>query len=76
MPGFAALTDVTLTYLVDQYYSPDDELGVQWDDPEIGADWGVTDPVLSRRDQQNPARADIPTGKRPLLGPAPLPPTP
>ncbi|MGH9226751.1 MAG: dTDP-4-dehydrorhamnose 3,5-epimerase family protein [Acidimicrobiales bacterium] len=72
--GFAALTDLTLTYLVDQYYSPDDELGVRWDDPEIGADWGVTDPVLSGRDQKNPARAAIPTGLRPLLGPAPAPP--
>ena len=31
--GFASLTDLTLTYLVDSYYNPDDELGVAWDDP-------------------------------------------
>ena len=30
-----------------------------WDDPAIDADWGVTDPTLSARDQQNPARADL-----------------
>ena len=48
--GFASLTDVTLTYLVDGYYDPADELGVAWDDPDIGADWGVVDPVLSARD--------------------------
>jgi dTDP-4-dehydrorhamnose 3,5-epimerase len=64
--GFAALTDVTITYLVDQYYSPDDELGVAWDDPDIAADWGVTDPVLSGRDQSNPRRRDLPHGVRPL----------
>ncbi|HEX6595606.1 MAG TPA: dTDP-4-dehydrorhamnose 3,5-epimerase family protein [Acidimicrobiales bacterium] len=74
--GFAALTDLTMTYLVDQYYSPDDELGVAWDDPHVGADWGVADPILSDRDRSNPRRADLPPGQRPLLGPAPLPPTP
>src|SRR5436190_7605163 len=58
--GFAALTDATVTYLVDQYYNPDDELGVAWDDPAIGAEWGVSEPVLSGRDQRNPRKADLP----------------
>jgi dTDP-4-dehydrorhamnose 3,5-epimerase len=66
--GFAALTDLTLTYLVDNYYNPDDELGVAWDDPEIGADWGIDDPVLSDRDRKNPSRAGIPAGRRPYAG--------
>ena len=57
--GFAALTDMTITYLVDGYYNPADELGVAWDDPAIGADWGVTDPVVSARDQSNPRRSEI-----------------
>jgi dTDP-4-dehydrorhamnose 3,5-epimerase len=70
--GFAAITDLTITYLVDQYYSPDDELGVAWDDPDVGADWGLTDPVTSERDRTNPRRADIPRGKRPLMGGRPL----
>lgn len=64
--GFAALTDLTITYLVDGYYNPADELGVAWDDPDIGAAWGVTDPVLSRRDQSNPRRAEIPPEMRPI----------
>jgi len=63
--GFAALTDMVITYLVDGYYNAADELGVAWDDPAIGADWGVTDPILSERDQQNPARADLPANRRP-----------
>ena len=63
--GFAALTDMTITYLVDGYYNPADELGVAWDDPDVGADWGVTDPVLSARDRDNPRQADLPADRRP-----------
>ena len=63
--GFASLTDMTITYLVDGYYNPADELGVAWDDPEIGADWGLIDPVLSGRDAENPKRAAIPERVRP-----------
>ena len=63
--GFAALTDMTMTYLVDGYYNPADELGVAWDDPAIAADWGVTEPVLSDRDRTNPRRADLDPGRRP-----------
>jgi len=66
--GFAALTDLTLTYLVDQYYNAEDELGVAWDDPAIAADWGVADPIVSKRDQSNPSRTEIPAGRRPYLG--------
>jgi dTDP-4-dehydrorhamnose 3,5-epimerase len=57
--GFAALTDMTITYLVDGYYNPADECGVAWDDPDIDADWGVADPVLSGRDLANPRRKEI-----------------
>jgi dTDP-4-dehydrorhamnose 3,5-epimerase len=66
--GFAALTDLTITYLVDQYYNPADELGVAWDDPDVGADWGLTDVVLSDRDRKNPARRDLDGALRPTYG--------
>lgn len=66
--GFATLTDVLLWYLVDGYYNPADELGVAWDDPEIAADWAVTDPVLSARDRSNPRRSDIDGSVRPRYG--------
>ncbi len=66
--GFASLTDLTLTYLVDSYYNPADELGVAWDDPEIGANWGLTDPILSDRDRRNPRRADIDPARWPYSG--------
>ena len=63
--GFASLTDMTITYLVDGYYNPADELGVAWDDPAVDADWGLTDPVLSKRDQTNPSRHEIEPALRP-----------
>ena len=66
--GFAALSDVTITYLVDGYYNPADELGVAWDDPAVAADWGVRDPVLSARDRANPGRGAIPDAVRPRAG--------
>lgn len=64
--GFAALSDLTITYLVDRTYDPSDELGVAWDDLTVGADWGVTGPVLSERDRTNPARADLADSLRPV----------
>jgi dTDP-4-dehydrorhamnose 3,5-epimerase len=66
--GFASLTDVLLVYLVDAYYNPADELGLAWDDPDVAADWGVADPVLSERDRANPRRRDIPPALRPRAG--------
>lgn len=57
--GFAAITDMTITYLVDGYYNAADELGVAWDDPAVDADWGLSDPILSKRDQANPRRTDL-----------------
>ena len=66
--GFAALTDLTLTYLVDGYYNPDDELGVAWDDPDIAIDWGVGEPILSARDKGNPRRIDLAEALRPRAG--------
>ena len=65
--GFSALTDTVITYLVDGYYNPADELGVLWNDPAVGADWGVSDPILSARDQSNPLRSDLPAGRRPYF---------
>ncbi|HVM06670.1 MAG TPA: dTDP-4-dehydrorhamnose 3,5-epimerase [Acidimicrobiales bacterium] len=66
--GFASLTDLTLTYLVDGYYNGADELGLAWDDPAVKADWGVAGPVVSERDRTNPPRHDIPAGRRPYWG--------
>lgn len=57
--GFLALTDASLAYLVDNYYDGSDEHGIAWNDPEIGIDWGVKDPILSPRDLANPLLRDL-----------------
>jgi dTDP-4-dehydrorhamnose 3,5-epimerase len=57
--GFASLTDMAITYLVDSYYNPADENGVAWNDPSIKADWGLEDPLLSERDGNNPLSTEI-----------------
>jgi dTDP-4-dehydrorhamnose 3,5-epimerase len=66
--GFGAVTDLVITYMVDSYYNPDDELGVAWDDPDVAADWGIEHPVLSGRDQANPTRADLAPARWPHVG--------
>jgi dTDP-4-dehydrorhamnose 3,5-epimerase len=51
--GFAALTEnVALTYKVTDYYSPQSERTVLWNDPALGIDWGVSaeDAILSTKD--------------------------
>jgi dTDP-4-dehydrorhamnose 3,5-epimerase len=54
--------------MVDHYYDPDDELGVAWDDPDLGIDWSIEEPVTSVRDQKNPRRAEIPGDWLPTRG--------
>ena len=63
--GFYALTDATLTYIVDNYYDGADELGVAWDDPELSVPWNAESPILSPRDRQNPRWREIPMEKMP-----------
>lgn len=57
--GFLALTDATLTYLVDNFYDGDDELGIAWNDPDLAVDWRVDRPILSDRDGKNPLLRDV-----------------
>lgn len=52
--GFYAETGVVLQYLVDAYYSGEDEFGLAWDDPDLGIPWPNPRPLLSERDRSNP----------------------
>jgi dTDP-4-dehydrorhamnose 3,5-epimerase len=57
--GFCVLSDsADVIYRVSSYYDPELETGVAWDDPEIGIDWPIDDPVLSERDKSAPNLAD------------------
>jgi dTDP-4-dehydrorhamnose 3,5-epimerase len=57
--GFCALTDSFMTYLVDEFYDNSDERGIRWNDPALDIDWGVTSPIVSDRDKENPPLAEI-----------------
>ena len=57
--GFVTLTDdVEFLYKADNYYAPEADAGIRWNDPEIGIEWGVENPILSDKDKQNPFLKD------------------
>lgn len=58
--GFVTLTDeVEFLYKADNYYAPEADGGIRWNDPEIGVDWGVDNPILSAKDEKNPFLKDL-----------------
>lgn len=57
--GFVTLTDdVEVQYKVDEYYAPECDRSVRFDDPEIGVDWGIENPILSEKDKNAPLLKD------------------
>ena len=57
--GFVALTDdVNFCYKVDNLYSKECDRSIRFDDPAIGVEWGVSEPVLSDKDKNAPLLAD------------------
>jgi dTDP-4-dehydrorhamnose 3,5-epimerase len=58
--GFCVLTEAAeLEYKVTDFYSPADELGVIWNDPDLAIAWPVSDPILSQKDASLPLLAEI-----------------
>lgn len=57
--GFITLTnDVEFLYKADNYYVPEADAGIRWNDPDIGVEWGVKNPILSEKDKKNPFLKD------------------
>ncbi len=53
--GFVTLTDnVEVQYKVDEYYSPENDRSIRYDDPDIGINWGIDNPILSDKDIKAP----------------------
>ena len=58
--GFCVLSDTAVfEYKCDEYYYPDDEITVRWDDPQVGINWPVKEPVLSDKDATAPLLSEI-----------------
>ena len=58
--GFTALEDGTLfLYKCTDYYAPEAEGGLLWNDPALGIDWGVANPTVSAKDQVLPRLAAL-----------------
>lgn len=45
-------------YVTDNFYAPESDRSIRWDDPEIGVEWNVENPVLSPKDANAPALKD------------------
>jgi dTDP-4-dehydrorhamnose 3,5-epimerase len=53
--GFVTrLPDTEVQYKCSDVYAPECDGGIRWNDPTIGIDWGVSEPVLSAKDQVAP----------------------
>ena len=58
--GFAVLSELAdVCYQVSSYYDPATEAGIAWDDPDVGVEWRVENPLLSERDKAAPRLAEI-----------------
>jgi dTDP-4-dehydrorhamnose 3,5-epimerase len=58
--GFAVLSEVAdVAYLLSSVYDPATESGIAWDDPDVGVEWPVSDPLLSERDRAAPRLAEV-----------------
>jgi dTDP-4-dehydrorhamnose 3,5-epimerase len=58
--GFCVVSDVAdVTYKVSNYYDPQSERGIAFDDPDLGVRWPVDEPLVSERDRGNPTLKEI-----------------
>jgi dTDP-4-dehydrorhamnose 3,5-epimerase len=58
--GFVTLVnDTEVQYKVDEYYSPENDRSIKYDDPDIGVIWGYDSPILSVKDLNAPLLKEI-----------------
>lgn len=58
--GFCVLSDIAdFQYKCTDYYIPEDEGGLLWNDPQVNIPWPIEQPLLSAKDQRNPTLAQL-----------------
>lgn len=58
--GFSVCSAVAdVEYKCTDYYDPAAEVGIAWNDPDIGINWNVDEPILSEKDQRQPRLAAV-----------------
>ncbi len=60
--GFAVLSEeAVFQYKCDEFYAPESEGAIAWDDPDIGVDWKIPEDkvILSEKDKKHPAFKDL-----------------
>ncbi len=61
--GFCVLSEeADFVYLITAEYTPELDTGIRWNDPAIGVQWPVAEPLLSTKDTQLPLLKDADTG--------------
>ena len=59
--GFAVTSETAhVIYKCTDLYTPGDDYGILWSDPDIDIDWPIDEPTLSDKDRANPKLGDAP----------------
>lgn len=65
--GFCVLSEeVDFVYKCTDYYHPQSEQGILWNDPDIGIEWPALDVIVSNKDAANPRLAEQAPNKLPV----------
>lgn len=58
--GFCVISDTAdFSYKCTDYYDPNDESGLLWNDLELGINWPISKPVLSQKDLLQPTLGEV-----------------
>ena len=67
--GFCVLSETVLfAYKCTDTYNAAAEGGICWNDPDLGIDWPIREPVLSPKDEKYPRLRDVPKDRLPTFG--------